>query len=147
MVRDEEIERITVEAVTTYEVSRGWQVESVEKDNRGVDLISRKPYSEDPKTAIEVRFIEVKGRAAVGEVALTTNEYKTAEWLKQDYWLYTVFNCASTPKVHVIQGPNSRSVFARSLPSVLSLAFQESLRAGSRSLPCSGALSRSPLRR
>lgn len=105
MVRDEEIERIAVEAVTTYEVARGWQVESVEKDNRGFDLISRKPHSEDPKTAIEVRFIEVKGRAAVGEVALTTNEYKTAERLKQDYWLYTVFNCASVPEMHVIQDP------------------------------------------
>jgi hypothetical protein len=52
-----------------------------------------------------VRFIEVKGRATVGEIALTTNEYKTAERLKQDYWLYTVFNCASTPEVHVIQDP------------------------------------------
>ena len=43
-------------------------VESVEKDNRGFDLISRKPHPEDPKTFIEVRFIEVKGRAGVGEV-------------------------------------------------------------------------------
>ncbi len=29
----------------------------------------------------------------IGEVALTTNEYKTAERLKNDYWLYVVFNC------------------------------------------------------
>ena len=105
MVRDEEIERIAVEAVTAYEVARGWQVESVEKDNRGFDLISRKSQPEDSKTAIEVRFIEVKGRAAVGEVALTSNEYKTAERLKQDYWLYTVFNCASMPEVHIVQDP------------------------------------------
>jgi hypothetical protein len=38
-----------------------------------------------PFSAIEVRFIEVKGRAAVGEIALTTNEYKTAERLKKDF--------------------------------------------------------------
>jgi hypothetical protein len=63
------------------------------------------PTPEDSKTAIEVRFIEVKGRAAVGEVALTTNEYKTAEQLKQDYWLYVVFNCASVPEVYPIQYP------------------------------------------
>ena len=80
-------------------------MESVERDNRGFDLISRKPHPEDPKTAIEVRFIEVKGRAAVGEVALTTNEYKTAERLKQDYWLYVVFNCASSPEVYPIHDP------------------------------------------
>jgi hypothetical protein len=105
MVRDEEIERIAVEAVKAYEEARGWQVESVEDQNRGFDLISRKPHPEDPQTAIEVRFIEVKGRAAVGEIALTTNEYKTAERLKNDYWLYVVFNCQSNSQIHLIQDP------------------------------------------
>ena len=105
MVRDDEIERIGVETAIAHENARGWQVESVERENRGFDLISRKPHPEDPKTFIEVRFIEVKGRATIGEVALTTNEYKTAERLKKDYWLYVVFNCASTPEVHPIQDP------------------------------------------
>ncbi|MBI4516329.1 MAG: DUF3883 domain-containing protein [Deltaproteobacteria bacterium] len=105
MVRDDEIERIAVQAVTAYEEARGWQVESVEEQNRGFDLISRKPHPADPKTCIEVRFIEVKGRAGVGEVALTMNEYKTAERLKKDFWLYVAFNCASTPELHLIQEP------------------------------------------
>ena len=105
MVRDDEIERRAVEAVIAYENARGWVVESVEKDNRGFDLISRRPHPEDPATAIEVRFIEVKGRAAVGEIALTSNEYKTAERLKKDYWLYAVFNCAADPNVHLVQDP------------------------------------------
>ena len=105
MVSDREIERIAVEAVIAYEEARGWLVVSVEKENRGFDLISRKPHPEDPNTAIAVRFIEVKGRSRVGEVALTTNEYKTAERLKKDYWLYVVFNCASTPEVRPIQDP------------------------------------------
>jgi len=105
MVRDEEIERIAVQAVIGHEEARGWKVESVEKDNRGFDLISRKPHPEDPQTAIEVRFIEVKGRAAVGEIALSSNEYKTAERLKKDYWLYVVFNCASTPAIHIVPDP------------------------------------------
>mgnify|MGYP001233027515 CR=1 FL=1 len=42
-------------------------------------------HPEYPNTAIEVRFIEAKGRSQVGEVALTSNEYKTAERLKKDY--------------------------------------------------------------
>jgi superfamily II DNA or RNA helicase len=105
MVRDEEIERIAVAAVIAHEHARGWVVESVEQDNRGFDLISRRPHPEDPATAVEVRFIEVKGRAAVGEIALTSNEYKTAERLKRDYWLYAVFNCATAPKVHLVQDP------------------------------------------
>lgn len=105
MVRDEVIERIAVETVIAHEEARGWQTTSVEKDNRGFDLISRRPHPEDTQTAIEVRFIEVKGRVAVREVALTTNEYKTAERLRKDYWLYVVFNCGTTPEVHCIQDP------------------------------------------
>jgi superfamily II DNA or RNA helicase len=105
MVSNQEIERIAVEEVIKHEEARGWKVVSVEKENRGFDLISRQPHPEDPETAIAVRFIEVKGRSTVGEVALTTNEYKTAERLKQDYWLYVVFNCAANPEIHVIQNP------------------------------------------
>ncbi|GBE38592.1 MAG TPA: DUF3883 domain-containing protein [Nitrospirae bacterium] len=105
MVRDEEIEKTAMQEAIKYEESRGWVVEDVADQNRGFDIISRKPHPEDGKTFTEVRFIEVKGRAAVGEIALTTNEYKTAERLKKDYWLYVVFNCASTPEIHTIQDP------------------------------------------
>src|SRR5262249_385572 len=84
LVADDAIERAAVEAVMAYERARGWEPVSVEKDNKGFDLISRRPHPEDPQTAIEVRFIEVKGRAAVGEIALTTHEYKTAQRLKKD---------------------------------------------------------------
>lgn len=104
MVSDPEIEKIAVKAVIAHEEARGWRVQSVEEENRGFDLISRKPHLEDPQTTIEVRFIEVKGRATIGEVALTTNEYKTAERLKRDYWLYVVY-CATRPQLHAIQDP------------------------------------------
>jgi len=66
---------------------------------------ARRPHPEDAKTAIEMRFIKVKGRAGVGEVALSANEYKTAERLRNDFWLYVVYNCASAPQVHAIQDP------------------------------------------
>ena len=46
-----------------------------------------------------------EARAHVDEMALTTNEYKTVERLKKDFWLYVVFNCAINPEVHVIQDP------------------------------------------
>ena len=105
MVQDGEIEKIAVQAVIAYEEARGWRAESVEAENRGFDLVSRRPHPEDPKTSVEVRFIEVKGRSKVGEIALTTNEYKTAERLKRDYWLYVVYNCSSAPEVHLVQDP------------------------------------------
>ena len=105
MVKDDEIERLAIQAVIAHEEARGWRVTSVEKENRGFDLVSRRPHPEDPETSIEVRFIEVKGRSALGEVALTTNEYKTAERLKTDFWLYVVFNCASKAEIRIVQDP------------------------------------------
>jgi hypothetical protein len=65
------------------------------------------PHPEDPKTAIDVRFIEVKGRASTGEIALTSNEYQTAKRLRKDYYLYVVFHCAVTPSLNPIQDPAS----------------------------------------
>jgi len=105
MVRDDEIEQIAVRMAIAHEEARGWVVERVESENRGFDLISRRPHPEDAKTFIEVRFIEVKGRAGVGVVALSANEFHTAERLKTDYWLYVAFNCAGTPQLHVVQNP------------------------------------------
>ena len=76
MVRDEEVEKLAVKIATEHEEARGFVVESVESENRGFDLISRRPHPEDPKTFVEVRFIEVKGRAGVGEIFLSANEYQ-----------------------------------------------------------------------
>ena len=49
-------------AAIAHEEAQDRQVESVEAQNRGFDLISRRPHPEDPATAVDVRFIEVKGR-------------------------------------------------------------------------------------
>ena len=105
MVADPEIERIAVQFAIKHEEAQGRVVESVEADNRGFDLISRKLHPEDPKTAIDVRFIEVKGRADAGDIALTTNEYNTAKRLKKDYYLYIVLHCATAPSLNIFQDP------------------------------------------
>ncbi|MDR7444801.1 MAG: DUF3883 domain-containing protein, partial [Armatimonadota bacterium] len=99
MVRDEEIERIAMEEAMRYERERGWEPEDVSAEDRGFDILSRHPESG------HVRFIEVKGRAGVGPVALTPNEYKTAERLRADYWLYVVFDCATRPRLIAVQDP------------------------------------------
>lgn len=100
-----EIEHIAVQAATAFEEARGWNVESVETDTRGFDLISRRLLADTSRGPTETRFIEVKGRAGVGEIALTANEYKSAQSLGDEYWLYVVFNCTSEPQVITIQNP------------------------------------------
>jgi hypothetical protein len=105
MVRDDAVERIAMDAAIAYETARGWQVEDVSADNKGFDLLSRKYGAGNADTPIDLRYIEVKGRAHVGLVSLSQHEYNTAYRLKQDYWLYTVFNCATTPEVHTVCNP------------------------------------------
>jgi hypothetical protein len=63
------------------------QVQSVESENRGFDLISKKKQDTQDAQDITpaVRFIEVMGRAGIGEVTLSSNEHKTVERLKNDY--------------------------------------------------------------
>jgi hypothetical protein len=77
----------------------------VENEDRGYDLLSRKPHPSEPGAYVASRFIEVKGRAEVGEVGLSSNEFKTAKRLAADYWLYVVFNCATKPDLHTVQDP------------------------------------------
>ena len=100
-----EIEHIAIRAAIILEEARGCRVESVESDARGFDLVSRRFRTGDSREQIETRFIEVKGRAGVGEIALTANEYRAAQSLGDEYWLYVVFNCASEPQVTAIQNP------------------------------------------
>ena len=99
MVRDEEVERIAMEVAMAYERAQGWEPEDVSAEDRGFDLLSRHSASG------RVRFIEVKGRAAVGSVVLTHNEYQTAKRLRGDYWLYVVFDCAAAPRLIPVQDP------------------------------------------
>jgi len=99
MIHDEEVERIAMEKAMRYERERGWLPEDVSAQDRGFDILSRHPESGG------VRFIEVKGRAGTGPVVLTRNEYKTAERLRADYWLYVVFDCARTPRLMAIPDP------------------------------------------
>jgi superfamily II DNA or RNA helicase len=106
MRRDEEVEQKAVEVATKSLESEGYIVESVESQNLGYDLKARKPDPRKPEIATSIRFVEVKGRAFKGEIALTQNEYKTAERLKQDYWIYVVFQCATNePLLNILRDP------------------------------------------
>ena len=106
MVSNADIERRAVAHVIAHENALGYEVTSVESENRGFDLISRRPHPSDPATALDVKFIEVKGRAGVGEIALSANEYRTAQRLKKDYYLYVVYDCAtSSPQLHIHRDP------------------------------------------
>ncbi|MBP7559239.1 MAG: DUF3883 domain-containing protein, partial [Armatimonadetes bacterium] len=101
---DKEIEAIAVRVATSYEESLGAVVEDVSDPRRamGFDLLSHRP-NEDPLS------IEVKGRRAIGDVQLSENEWARAANLRDRYWLYVVYDCASaSPRLLRIQDPFSK---------------------------------------
>ena len=68
-------------------------------DNPGFDLLSIRL---DGKK----RAIEVKGRAGVGEVEVSANEWAKACNLRDSFWLFVVYDCATpTPRLHRVPDP------------------------------------------
>lgn len=101
---DREIERIAVSVARAHEESCGAVVEDVSAPARrtGFDLLSRRPQG-------QLRCIEVKGRRGVGDVELTENEWAKAANLRESYWLYVVYNCATaSPRLVRVQDPFAR---------------------------------------
>ncbi len=101
MENDPDVEKIAVQRVMQYESDQGRKPISVEEENCGWDVTSLLGGQ-------VVRYIEVKGRAGEGGVALTPNEWIKAQRFGKDYWLYIVVNCRSQPELHLIQDPASK---------------------------------------
>jgi SNF2 family DNA or RNA helicase/DNA-binding XRE family transcriptional regulator len=106
---DAEIERIAMRVVRAYEESLGAKVVDVHtpelallagfEKSPGFDLLSSRPDGMR-------RCIEVKGRRLIGDIELTENEWAKSANLRQDYWLYVVYNCViAQPRLHRVQDP------------------------------------------
>ena len=68
-------------------------------ENPGFDLFSLRPNGEK-------RSIEVKGRAGTGEIEVTDNEWAKACNLRDRYWLYVAYDCATpNPRLVRVQDP------------------------------------------
>lgn len=100
MENDPVIEQKGMEWVLRYELEHGRQPQDVAQENLGYDV-----RSVDPQSGA-VRYIEVKARARMGQVALTQNEWFTAQRLGEDYYLYVVMNTVNEhPDLYVLRNP------------------------------------------
>lgn len=98
MKRDDEVEKIAMEFAAKHERDHGRTPEDVSKLNMGYDI--RSTNRENLK-----RYIEVKGRAAIGGIMLSENEMNRLGQLEDAAWLYIVYNCKSNPEMVCIQNP------------------------------------------
>ena len=111
---DVDVEAIAMQWVRAFEEALGATVHDVSTAERalaagleawpGFDLLSRRAPGEE-------LAIEVKGRAGIGDVELTENEYIRACNLRDRYWLYVVFECAkSSPRLLRVRDPFGKLV-------------------------------------
>jgi hypothetical protein len=107
--RDKEIENMAMRVAVAYEEAQGATVRDVSSkaggslaglgEYPGFDLYSLLPGGAE-------RAIEVKGRAGVGDVDISENEWAKACNLRERYWLYVVFDCAtSSPRLERVKDP------------------------------------------
>jgi hypothetical protein len=89
-----------------YETGQGRQVKYANGAQQGFDLVSRRPHPYDPQTCVDVRFISVKGYRDTTGLIITLEEMSLAEQLQDDYWVYGVMDCDTSPRVLALQNPH-----------------------------------------
>jgi len=100
-----EVEAVGMQVTMAYERQAGREPEDVSDKNYGYDVRSTR-YRDDG--TIEVRYIEVKGRARSGGIRLTANEWKMARKLGEDFWLYVITDAlGEAPQLRRINDPAS----------------------------------------
>ena len=102
---DAQVEEIAMRVAQAHEEASGATVRDVSRpdlarraglgDWPGFDLLSVTP-------AGRRRAIEVKGRARAGDIELSDNEWAKACNLRDGYWLYAVYDCA-TPRPRLLR--------------------------------------------
>ena len=90
----------------------------------GFDLRSRRPASDHGNA--EERAIEVKGRAGSGNIEMSENEWARACNLRNDYWLYVVFDCATPrPRLVRVRDPFGKLLFRTRESIAFTVTFGE----------------------
>jgi len=130
---DINVEMVAMRVARAFEEAAGAKVQDVHTpelaraaglpDNPGFDLLSVRPGNDLPAApgAAQAgkRAIEVKGRAETGDIEVSANEWAKACNMRQGYWLYAVYDCATPrPRLVRVQDPFG-SLFARAKGSVL----------------------------
>lgn len=95
---DEEIEKIGMQVALDYEKKHERDPVDVSSENLGFDIRSTDKDG-------SVRYIEVKARAEVGDVALTQNEWFKAKRFGDDYFLYVILNASTKPELYIVKNP------------------------------------------
>ena len=135
---DADVEGIAVQVATAYEESFKAQVTDVSRPELarraglnnwpGFDLLSRRPSTTGRSS--EKLAIEVKGRRCRGGVQLQDNEWGSACNNRDTYWLYVVFDCATShPRLVRVHDPFGKLLAKTRESTVFTITESEILEA------------------
>ena len=131
---DARVEEIAVNVAVAWEREHGGAVRDVSKpalarvvglpDWPGFDMMSDRPGETR-------RHIEVKGRAGRSDVQMEDNEWKQANHLGDEYWLYVVLDCATpNPRLFRVRDPFRTFVAGKRINARYTISAKDVLEAG-----------------
>ncbi len=97
------IEKAAMQAVMAYEEAQGRNPRDVSRTGVGYDV-----RSEGPDGA--VRYIEVKGHTAAGDVTLYYTEWQTAHRMREEFFIYVVEHALNAPNLWIVQDPVGKGI-------------------------------------
>ena len=100
------IEKAAMDFAMDYERAQGRTPEDVSKTGVGYDV---KSVAQDGA----VRYIEVKGHAATGDVTLYYTEWQLAHRMREEFFIYEVDHVLTKPEMRIVQDPVGKGVPAK----------------------------------
>ena len=97
------VELAAMDVAMDYERSQGREPEDVSKTGVGCDIKSAAPDG-------SVRYIEVKGHAASGDITLYYTEWQLAHRMREEFFIYEVDHALTKPTMRIVQDPVGKGV-------------------------------------
>ena len=99
------VEMAAMQVAMAYERAHDREPEDVSKTGMGCDVRSVAPDG-------SVRYIEVKGHAATGDITLYYTEWQLAHRMREEFFIYEVDYALTRPELRIVQDPVGRGVNA-----------------------------------
>ena len=93
------VEMAAMQVAMDYERAHGREAEDVSKTGVGCDV---KSVAADGA----VRYIEVKGHAATGDITLYYTEWQLAHRMREEFFIYDVDYALTNPDLRIVQDPH-----------------------------------------
>ncbi len=99
------VEMAAMNFVMDYERAQGREPVDVSKTGVGCDVRSTAPDR-------SVRYIEVKGHAAAGDITLYYTEWQLAHRMREEFFIYEVDHALTNPTMRIVHDPVGKGVQA-----------------------------------